>query len=357
MRLFWLIAPLVMVTGVACGEIRMERINNNETVIRAAGLGAGRLDVFVDAEGAPAMLGAQAVRDGDAVFVPRFPFTPGMKYRAVFYPSTRKSAAVHERFAIPAVNKPSVGRVAAVYPTTSALPENQLKIYVEFSVPMSRGEAYKRVRLKDSATGKEVSLAFLEIEEELWDRDTRRLTLLLDPGRIKRGLVPHNEVGSAIVAGRTYTLEIDGEWQDAEGRPLVEGFTKQFRGVEADRVAPEIASWNLIVPAAGTRSPLVVAFGEPMDRALLERMIRVVDASSGRDVPGAAEITQEEGEWRFVPAESWAPGTHQLRVNAALEDLAANRMGRLFDVDRFDRVDKKLESSTLDRPFVISPRQ
>jgi hypothetical protein len=50
---------------------------------------------------------------------------------------------------------------------------------------MSRGEAYRRVHLLD-ATGRPINLAFLEIEQELWDPEGRRLTLLFDPGRVKR---------------------------------------------------------------------------------------------------------------------------------------------------------------------------
>ena len=44
-----------------------------------------------------------------------------------------------------------------------------------------------------------------------------RLTLLLDPGRIKRGVRPLEEIGGALQVGRTYTLVIDDAWPDAKG--------------------------------------------------------------------------------------------------------------------------------------------
>ena len=47
--------------------------------------------------------------------------------------------------------------VEAVYPTAERLPENQLKFYLHFSAPMSRGEAYRRVQLLDEK-GKAVEL-------------------------------------------------------------------------------------------------------------------------------------------------------------------------------------------------------
>ena len=57
-----------------------------------------------------------------------------------------------------------------VYPSRAMLPENLLRLYIHFSAPMSRGEAYRRIRLLD-ATGKPVDDPFLELDEELWSRD------------------------------------------------------------------------------------------------------------------------------------------------------------------------------------------
>ena len=77
-------------------------------------------------------------------------------------------------------------KVAAVYPSKSALPENQLKFYVHFCAPMSRGEAYERIHLSNER-GEEVEFPFLELGEELWDDSGTRFTLFFDPGRIKLG--------------------------------------------------------------------------------------------------------------------------------------------------------------------------
>src|SRR5690606_6065275 len=116
-------------------------------------------------------------------------------------------------------------RLIALYPTTSVVPENLLKFYLHFSVPMSRGEVYDRVRLFDT-NGKRVEHPFLELSEELWSPDGKRLTLYFDPGRIKRGLKPRELFGPALIEGGEYTLKIDRGWPDADGRPLAEGFEK-----------------------------------------------------------------------------------------------------------------------------------
>lgn len=92
---------------------------------------------------------------------------------------------------------------------------------------MTRGEAWKRIRLLD-AKGEAVPLAFLEIDQELWDRDTTRLTILFDPGRIKRGVLPLEEVGPALQSGRSYTLVVDRNWQDAQGQPLLTEFRNRI---------------------------------------------------------------------------------------------------------------------------------
>ncbi|MCX7667077.1 MAG: hypothetical protein N2112_16210, partial [Gemmataceae bacterium] len=103
--------------------------------------------------------------------------------------------------------------VVQVYPTSEMVPENLLKFYLEFSGPMKRGEVYKHVKILD-AKGKPVVLPFLELDEELWDVTGTRLTLFIDPGRIKRGLKPREEDGPVLEAGERYTLEISTNWKD-----------------------------------------------------------------------------------------------------------------------------------------------
>ena len=67
---------------------------------------------------------------------------------------------------------------------------------------MSRGHIYDHIRLLD-AQGAPVELPFLEIDEELWNAEMTRLTLFIDPGRIKRGVKPLEEIGPSLVAGQT----------------------------------------------------------------------------------------------------------------------------------------------------------
>jgi hypothetical protein len=203
---------------------------------------------------------------------------------------------------------------------------------------MQRGEAWRRVHLYD-ADGKLVELPFLELQQELWDPDYQRLTVLFDPGRIKRGLLPLAESGPAIEEGKEYSLVIDRTWKDATGTPLSEGFRKTFRVAAADRTPPETRDWRLTAPAAGSSTPLVLDFSKPLDYALLQHLIEVVD-SAGRSIAGSIAVARDETRWAFTPSVPWRPGEYKVRVDTSLEDLAGNRIGRPFDVDTFERVER-----------------
>ena len=112
--------------------------------------------------------------------------------------------------------------VAEVYPTADSLPMNLLRMYVQFSAPMTVGDdAEKRIHLLDEK-GAIVDKAFLIAAggQELWDPDHTRLTIFFDPGRIKRDLTPHEALELPLREGRSYSLTIDSSLRDAHGLSL-----------------------------------------------------------------------------------------------------------------------------------------
>jgi hypothetical protein len=295
----------------------------------------------------PALLGTYAVESGSLVFHPAYPLAPGVRYRATFQPPG--GARIEKIFDGPARDSTSSARVEHVFPSADVLPGNELKLYVYFSAPMSRGEAGQRIHLLDG-NGKPVEGVFLP-GEELWDRNNQRLTVIFDPGRIKRGLVSNRKMGPPIAEGRRYTLAIDREWKDARGVPMVAGFTKSFRGGPEDRTPPDPQRWRLSAPKAGTADPLVVTFPEPMDYALLQRMIQVSDARGS--VAGSVSVDRQESVWRFTPREPWKPGGFQLIVDTAIEDLAGNHVGQPFDIDTFEQITEHITTKTISLPFTV----
>lgn len=209
-----------------------------------------------------------------------------------------------------------------VIPDLSAnlVPANLLRFYLHFDRPMARGLVLRNLHLyREDA---EVSLPFLDLE--LWDREQKRLTVLIDPGRIKRGVAPQQEAGEVLEVGRGYALVLDTKTPDAEGRTL--GAEFRFRVGLALRQGIDPNQWRLDATASSVR----VDFDRAMDVAIVERGLDVYD-SSGQWVDG--DVRVEDALWVFTPAKPLAPGRYDLRIDPTLEDIAGNRLGRPFDVD------------------------
>ena len=170
------------------------------------------LNVYVDSNTAtadlPALGGQRSMNGSDFVFTPKYPLAAGVRYKVALRIPGREP--IIRSFEMPKADLTPTTVVEHIYPSAGALPENQLKFYIHFSASMSRGEAYRRIHLLDES-GKPVAMPFLELEQELWDLTAQRLTVFFDPGRIKREVLPNEEIGPSIVAGRKYTLVIDRE--------------------------------------------------------------------------------------------------------------------------------------------------
>ena len=309
---------------------------------------AATLAVFVGDSRTP-ILGSYSVTNTVLRFEPRFAFTPGLKYRGQFVPASGSKIELEFTIAEPSGKKTTV--VEQVYPSSDKLPENLLKFYLHFSAPMSFGEAYSRVHLLDSE-GKAVERPFLELEQELWDPSGRRLTLFIHPGRIKRGLKPREELGPVLQEGKSYTLVVESSWPDADGSKLEKPFSKKFKVEPPDETQPDPKTWKIRAPAAESKDALVLHFPKPLDQALLNRMLWVVD-SAGKRVDGRVQISEQETLWSFMPGQSWKVGEYRVVINTALEDLAGNSIARPFEVDEFHPIQKELTAKTVELRFSV----
>ncbi len=303
------------------------------------------------------MLGTYRLKADSIEFSPKFAFEPGVSYRAVFRADRLPVNPITERkpivsvFTIPKASGEATTVVREVYPTGDLLPENLLKFYIYFSSPMSRGHIYDYIHLRDES-GKAIELPFLEIDEEFWDPSMMRLTLFIDPGRIKRGVKPLEEVGPALEAGKRYSLQVERGWKDARGNPLKSDYAKNFKVSAPDRKPPDPRDWKILPPKPKSVDALVVAFPKPLDHALAQRMIQV-NEQSGKFVKGAVKVDQYETEWRFIPSESWRSGHYNLVVQNTIEDLAGNNIGKAFEVDLFEGVQRRFTNSVVKVPFEI----
>lgn len=348
----------VEVTGV--GEPLLYRLQTTNWPVnewrKLLSVYSGQTDVAAD-KNAPTMLGSYQVADNLIRFHPQFPLERGVTYRAVFRPArlpggtNDHSAVIVSQFQLPASQLKPTTIVAQVYPSGDVLPENLLKFYVHFSAPMRGGHIYEFIHLRDE-TGTPVELPFLELDEELWNAEMTRLTLFIDPGRIKRGVQPLEEVGPALETGKRYMLEIDAAWQDSNGLPLQKPFRKSFLVGAQDRESPAPATWIVKPPKAATRDVLTVDFPEPMDHALALRLISVADAT-GRLVEGASALSDHETRWTFTPREPWTAGQHQLQVPNTIEDLAGNNIGKTFEVDLREGTQRRFTNQVVKLSFKV----
>ena len=265
-------------------------------------------------------------RDGaDLCFVPRFAFVDGMSYTVTVEGT---SAAVLVR---PRPERPATTEVTGIRPTADEVPVNLLRFYVWFSAPMSEGYAAGQVRLARE-DGSIIAGALLPTEHELWDASRRRLTVLLDPARIKRGLPSHQDAGYPLRSGEPFRLVVGAGFRDARGLPLTHSAERRYEVGGEERRHVDPASWELAVPRAGTREPLEVIFGRPLDHGLLARCLHV-RGPGGEHVDGAAQIGPGEQSWQLAPSRAWASTVHRLVVEPVLEDLAGNSVSRVFDRD------------------------
>jgi hypothetical protein len=305
----------------------------------------------------PPMLGRYSVANGFIRFHPKYPLEPGVTYQAVFRPVSLPDGIgghapdVVSTFRLPAAQHSPSTVISRVYPSGNVLPENLLKFYVHFSAPMRRGNIYEHIQLRDES-GKPVELPFLELDEELWNPEMTRLTLFIDPGRIKRGVQPLEEIGPVFEAGKRYTLVVDRGCRDAEGNPLKKSYRKTFKAGPPCREPIVPAAWKITTPPARSLTSARIQFPAPLDHALAQRMIQVTDIE-GHLVPGKTSLSDDERQWNFVPAKPWAAGPYRIVVQTAIEDLAGNNIGKPFEVDLFEGVRQRISNETVTLAFQV----
>ena len=249
----------------------------------------------------PAAVGQYAIEDGRVRFTPMFPLDAGRQYHVTFTPPGGE--AVSATVALPPPDTTPKTMVSQVFPTSSIVPENQLRLYIHFSEPMGMRGGLDFIHLLDE-TGKEVVDPFLPIDAEFWNDDRTRYTVFFDPGRQKRGIAPIAEMGRSLTEGKSYTLVVDAAWRDGNGLPLKQAYRRTFKVGPADERPLDPKTWKIATPAAGSSTALTIAFPEPLDHGLLLRALGVL-APGGKPLDGQVVVGADELTWSFTPVEPW----------------------------------------------------
>jgi hypothetical protein len=287
--------------------------------------------------------GSYAVASGAVRFTPVLPFEPGRQYVVVFDPAAAPAGtlseipAVSRTVATPAAPRAAPVQVTDIYPGGPVVPANLLRMYVEFSGPMGTLTGQDYVRIVD-ADGNDIEGAMLPLDTDLWNGERTRFTILFDPGRVKRGILPNRALGRPLRPGATFTMLVSRDWPDAQGQPLSAAFRKTYQVGPANEHALSAKSWRIASPAGGSRDAVRVTFPAPLDRGLVQRALTVVRLEAAGDQTVAGEISVEPGEtaWRFVPREPWRAADYIISVLPALEDPSGNRIGHAFETSGAD---------------------
>ncbi len=292
----------------------------------------------------PVMLGEFVKTNGGVVFQPVVPFTRGLRYEI------RANNHTLKQIDIP--SPPGKAEIMAIYPSADTVPENLLKIYLHFSMPMQSGVALQNIAMLDEK-GDTLQGVFLDLQPELWNHENTILTLWLDPGRIKRDLKPNLALGPPVTRGRSYSLAVSRSWSSAAGSSLSDNSSIQWHVVAPDSVSPSVSRWTIISPPAGSNRELVVQTGESLDHELLNATVRVV-TDRGEEIAGRYRTGPRERTLLFQPTADWKIGHYKLEIETRLEDLAGNNLNRVFDRD-VKNSSAPGEASTVAREFEIRP--
>lgn len=219
-------------------------------------------------------------------------------------------------------------KVLAVYPNSDSIPVNILRFYVQFSVPMQEMDILKHIKLADE-NGKNLTGVFFENQYELWNENRTLVTLIIDPGRVKLGLLANNKMGRAFDEGKKYTLTIDSLLLDFNNRTLSKSFTKIVTAVQEDRLAPDIKNWKLHLPKCHSKQAITIHFNDKIDYISAQTLITIFKDEVV--IKGAFLLINQDQTLTFIPYKNWKKGNYTIRINSQLEDIAANSLNQVFD--------------------------
>src|SRR5208283_4204630 len=127
---------------------------------------------------------------------------------------------------------------------------------------------------------------------------------------------------------------------------------KSFRVGPPQEKPPDKEDWVVRLPPPGVSFPLTVTFPQPLDNALLHRLLWLT-GPNGAKVPGKVSVTDEERRWILTPDQPWVAGAYKLMLDTSLEDLAGNSFGKPFEVDEFHPIQQDLKGKTIEIPLEI----
>lgn len=218
--------------------------------------------------------------------------------------------------------------VVKIYPNLDSIPVNITRFYIQFSKPIQEMNLLDHIKLT-TEDGKNITGVFFENQYELWSPDRTKATLLVDPGRVKLGLLANNKMGRAFDEGQNYILTVDSLLMDFDDRKLLKSFSKKYKAIREDRTAPNVSLWKMYLPKADSKEKLLLDFNDKIDHISAQTLIRVF--YNQQQVKGKVVLHAQDEKWEFIPNKKWKKGHYQIIINHRLEDIANNSIEQVFD--------------------------
>ncbi|MEM8728705.1 MAG: hypothetical protein AAGF79_02215 [Pseudomonadota bacterium] len=213
--------------------------------------------------------------------------------------------------------------VSQVAPSGDHWPANTLRFHISFATPMARGQVEDFVSLIDAA-GRTVPRAFLNLGVELWSADQKRLTVMFDPGRLKRGVGPNAKLGAPLVEGETYAIRVSASMADATNRPLSSTTEHWFVAGPAEHRSLNATDWLL----SRTSNEIRVRFDRSMDTQSVVSMLRLREVG-GDLVAKQSVFVGNSLIWHWPGMDP--DKDFELVVGPGLEDVSGNTICAPFD--------------------------
>lgn len=215
-------------------------------------------------------------------------------------------------------------KVAGIDPASSSLPENLLRMHIRFTEPMREGLFMDYIEVIDVDSGKPVPWVFFDSFYELWNQDRTRLTLLVDPGRVKTGLAANSELGRAFVAGNQYSVNIKQGWVSISGTKIDQDYSHRFTATPQVRTRIKPENWEIEV----LRNSIEIDFQRVIDIHSLNAHVVLVTADD--EAIFGQWISYNNGQSaRFNYTGAKTP--NRIAVRNRFEDVAGNTIVAAFD--------------------------
>lgn len=225
---------------------------------------------------------------------------------------------------VEAQNQPEV---VNIFPTSDTLPVNIIRFYVEFSKPMQEMGIYNHIHITNEK-GNKLDKVFYEHGVEFWNADRTKVTLIIDPARVKQGLIAFNQLGRHFEENQTYHLVVDSLLLDFNNQSLKSSKKKTFVTSKEDFKTPDPKNWKIGNVKPSTSEPLIIIFDDKTDHiSALESMIIIQNQEK---INGRWKMINDTTV-QFTPDKKWNSGVYTIKVHSSFEDLVANSIYEIFD--------------------------